>query len=821
MKPEKTKLLLSFLFVSLYSVGFETFLTRYFAVTNWAEYGYWIISIVMAGFAISGVLLSMFKGFFSKHSGTLLAVIPMLLAATSAAGMYLVSINQFNPLEVQHEMMWANQLGNILLYYLALLPAFILLGLFIGLVYVINYSDISRIYAVNLVGSAFGSVSILALMYCADLFSIMAFVLPLLLVPIVLSPLVKRGKSSAALIAAGIAIFALSELYFVKNNARVFPFYKMINTTMNTGDNRLIKTMSLPDGYYMIMESMLEFNNLDLSNNYENLGMGEPPRSLGVYKDGSRVSSLMQTLPTDYSYLNGALDALPYRLRSDPAVLLAGTNGGFRIAERRALGVKRLTALESDPTLFSLVKDVVVEHRLAADGYSFVNDSPYTYLPKHKELFDIIDISAEFLTSNGNNKYSFTSDAVRQYLAHLEKGGVLSISVNITEFPVYFTKLLETVRSGLDKSGPADPTQYIIVYRSNWTARILVSNEPFSSSDISTAVQFCNDCSFNASYYPGIDPSNVTIWNTLPPVSFTDMTSGDAGGEVDAVMDDAITVLGAANADFLKGNFFNLQPSSADRPSFFSVLRLSNLKNVLARRSVLPQEEIGFLVNIFIIVQAVVLALLVLLLPLIRIRPGAKATLRIPGIMLYFAALGLGFLFIEMALIERFSLFIGNPTASFAFVLTVMLIFSGLGSFISSRFTAKPLTGMGIGVAVIAASVVLYSLFLFPLVLSAGGAPFAVKALVMVLVIAPVSVGLGMPFPLGISALSENSEAMVPWAWAINGAFSIIATPLANIVTVSSGFNILFIVSIILYLSAWAVFHLFAARGGSGEKSAA
>ncbi|HEY1405229.1 MAG TPA: hypothetical protein VF857_01345, partial [Spirochaetota bacterium] len=199
-------------------------------------------------------------------------------------------------------------------------------------------------------------------------------------------------------------------------------------------------------------------------------------------------------------------------------------------------------------------------------------------------------------------------------------------------------------------------------------------------------------------------------------------------------------------------------------------------------------------------------AVIILVLPLVRIRSLAAQKRTIPKIMVYFAALGLGFLFIEMALIERFSLFLGNSTASFSIVLAGMLIFSGAGSYYSSRYMTRPGKGIFRAVTIIALSVICYIAFLFPIIESAAALPFIVKALIVLGAIAPVSFALGMPFPLGLSSLREHTGALLPWAWAINGEFSVISTPLANIISVSNGFTVLFVISIGLYALAFVAF---------------
>ena len=810
MIKQRSKLISAFFFVSLYSIAFETFLSRYFAVTNWAEYGYWVISIVMAGFAISGLVLSLFEKFFEKRSRILIALIPPLIVIFSAIGVYLVSINQFNPLEFQHEVMWKSQLGNIFLYYAALFPVFFLLGCYIGLVYVIHYRDISRIYAVNLIASAFGSVAILAVMYGINVFRLMGVVLPLMVIPLLFSLEGVSIPIRRAIFFTGLVLLVPCEIFFFTTDKMAFPFYKPITGPLNVENNVVVDSKSLPNGYFIVLDNMTEFDNIDLSNNYDLLKMGPPPRSYGIYRDGRRISSLMNSLPEDYSYLNGALDSFPYHIRPNAKTLLAGTNGGFRIAERQHMGVSSITALESESTLFSLIKKTALDKNgIVSNGtsFDFIKDNPYGFLSVGKKSFDIIDYSPEFLGTSDNNRYSYTVESIKLCVEKLNDGGIVSIPVSISEFTVHAIKMIETVKQALISAGVSDPSANVLVYRSNWTARILVSNKSFSQKDISALKKFCGDRSFDASFYKGIDPAKADIFNDLPAVSFDELTvSSQNEFASDAIMTDAIKVFGPSGESFIQNNFFNLNPATIDRPSFFSVLRLKNIAQVMKKRSILPQEEVGFLVNIFILVQALLLALVILVLPLIRIRSLGKEKKKIPSIMIYFACLGLGFLFIEMALIERFTLFLGNATASFSIVLAGMLIFSGTGSYFSSRYSEKPLKGVMIAVGLITVSVVFYILFLFPIIQSLADSYFAVKVILVLLIISPVSFALGMPFPMGLSSLRNHTGSLLPWAWAINGAFSVISTPLASIISVANGYTMLFAISIGLYLLAFAFF---------------
>ena len=130
--------LLPLFLISAASVGYETALTRYFAVAKWSEYGYWIISIAMAGLALSGVTVALVRAWLVRRQHTVRTIIPVALVAAAALGYHATTQNPFNPLQLQNPTTWLPQLGNIGLYYLYLLPFFFLVGLYISLAFVLN-----------------------------------------------------------------------------------------------------------------------------------------------------------------------------------------------------------------------------------------------------------------------------------------------------------------------------------------------------------------------------------------------------------------------------------------------------------------------------------------------------------------------------------------------------------------------------------------------------------------------------------------------------------------------------------------------------------
>ena len=314
--------------------------------------------------------------------------------------------------------------------------------------------------------------------------------------------------------------------------------------------------------------------------------------------------------------------------------------------------------------------------------------------------------------------------------------------------------------------------------------RLLLSLRPWRSADIATIRRWCDERSFDVSYYPGIDvaAAGATLYNDLPAVSFDGGDEAGRAGSDDAVADEALSVLRGLPTPSEAA--FSLAPATLDRPSYYNVLRLDHLSSILRRLEILPQPEVGQVVNLAVLAQAALVALLVLAVPLWageRLGVAAVAALRPVA---YFAALGLGFLMIELAAIERASLYLNDPTAAFALVLTAMLVCSGVGSLLAERVTPR---AIGVATACAALWCVAASELLMPAVLATIALPLWLRAILVVAVLAPVSVVLGMPFPLALGRLGAGP--MLPFAWAVNGAFSVVATPLANLLITQAGIH--------------------------------
>ena len=791
--------LIALFLVALGAVGYETALIRYFAVSKWSEYGYWVISIVMVGFALSGVVLAIYRDAFVRHADRLMTWLPAALVATAAGGFHLTTMNPFNPLQLQNPATWQGQIWHIAEYYLSLLPFFFLTGVFISLCFILQSRRIGLVYGFDLTGAALGAAGVLLAMHLVHPFGLV----PLLLVPLAASALFVAVRARGTAIVATLVVLAGAEAVLLFGGKAEINDFKAIYAPMNTPDAAVLAEIHSPRGVYTLLDNFTERVDTDISNNAAMMGVEGPPRSFGLYRDGNRIASLPRPEGVTAAHAGATLGAAPYELIPGAKVLLIGASGGFRIAEAKALKAAQIRVLEPEPVLGgALLRGLGPSPAAGVDPLVRLSDMSPLQVGTGG-AYDIIDVAPDFLDAAEANASAMTVEAIAGYLHVLAPGGIVSLPASIRDFPVYALRLLATVRAALVEVGITQPADHVVIYRSAWNVRILVSMAPWTEARVQAIREFADARSFDVSWYPGIDiaAARAGVFNDLPSVSL-DQGTVSVTSPNDAIADEAEAVLNGQDTPSRRG--FNLNPITLDRPFWYALPRLDQFGAILQRLEILPQPEVGVVVNVAVLAQATVIAIVVLMLPLI-----APSRLRTPvagmaRAVLFFPALGLGFLFIEICLIDKASLWLNDRTSGFAVVLTTMLLFSGLGSMVADRFRANPRGAMiGAGLVVVA-WVVAMMLLLDPLILATLDEPYAIKIVILVALLAPVSLALGMPFPLGLN--STGDTGYLPWAWGLNGAFSVVATPLANLIAREHGYSRVFLCALILYAVAILAF---------------
>lgn len=793
-----TARLLALFFACFASIGFEIALARFFALSSWSEYGYWVISIAMVGLAAGGTMAALALGLLVRLARPILVLLPALMMVAATVGWHATTIVPFNPLELQNRQLWGAQLANIAAYYAALFPFFFLVGLYISLVFVLHARQIGRVYAADLAGAGLGALAVLALMFVVPPFELVACLLPALALAAWLEAWMHPAWRRIAP-AILVVFLACQASVMLLNQARVNEF-KDIFAPLNTSDSKVLAEIRSPKGLYQVVDSFVERLDADLSNNAGRLGVKGLPRAFGLYRDGIRIAGLPREGQPDTAYFSATLDALSYQLRPGARALMFGGAGGFRVHEASAAGASSVDVVEPDMVLRRALIAGLDSAALpgAAGGRRVHSTSPLAVAALEREApFDVIDVTREFLAQSETNRVVLSVEALTALIGMLAPEGLLSLTVSIREFPVYAVQAMVAANAALRRAGVDEPARHVAVYRSAFNLRLLLSPSPMQPATLDAIRRFCAERSFDLVHLAGRDLAGVRIYNSLELVTFGSMDKPATGG-ADPLRLEAAAVLAGEASPF--HGFMKLRPTTLDRPFFTGVLPLARLGTIIERVELVPREELAWLVNLAVLLQAVVLGIAVAALPLF-VRGSLKhvAGRQFVSVLCYFGGLGVGFLVLEIYLIEKASHYLHDRTFAFGFVLAVMLVFAGAGSWLSQRLTAWPQRSVVLAVLGVLAWLGLAVAGLDPLLAATAGWPLVLRFLLLLLLIAPLAVALGMPMALGLGRFSGRNLAVLPWAWAINGAGSVIATPLANLLMVEFGYTVLLGLAFALY----------------------
>jgi hypothetical protein len=268
---------------------------------------------------------------------------------------------------------------------------------------------------------------------------------------------------------------------------------------------------------------------------------------------------------------------------------------------------------------------------------------------------------------------------------------------------------------------------------------------------------------------------------------------------------------------FARSYEFNVSPVTDNNPFFFFTLKTSQILNrTVANRAMDWKVNLGVFVLAMVLAISVLAILLFLVLPLALLGGGGGNTLR----LMYFVWVGLGYILVEVAFIQRFVLFLGHPTYALTVVIFLLLLSSGAGSLASRRWLVRP-RRIRVPLVVIAAAILAYVLILPPVLTALVGLPFVFKILISAAVLVPLGFVMGMPFPTGLRWLAQTSEeqgSAVEWAWAMNAASSVLGSVLAIVIAIHFGLSVTLTYGAAAYLLAFAFsstfeWHVAAIRG--------
>ncbi len=788
-------------------LAYEVLLTRLFSIVLWHHFAYMIISAAMLGYGASGTVLTLLKEKLAPHFGAVYVMAAATLAILMPVSFLLAQHVPFNPLEL----LWdQTQPFKLLTVYLLMMLPFFCGGLGIGLVMSHFGKQASRIYACDILGAGAGSLGVIVVLFLVPPHQVLSALttLALLAAAIAVVELKLRPKWLMGLF-IGLAVLAVVTLPGLPVHPSA---YKDLSQALNIAGARVVEERTSPLGQIAVVENtrvpLRHAPGMSLN------ATSEPPSQLGVFVDGDGPSALTKFDGNlePLAYLGHLTSALPYHVLATheikPRVLVLGAGAGSDVLQALFHGSTAIDAVELDSNVTGLVRQRFNDyagnlyarpgvHVYEAEARGFVNTGPQRYDLIQVALLDSFGTASAGLYGLSEN-YLYTVEALQAYLSRLTPGGMLAVTRWLTLPPRDTLKLFATAVAALEQSGVPNPSSRLAMIRGWKTVTLLVKNSSFTASEIAAIKEFSRTRAFDLGYYPGMGADEANRYNLLAQPYF---------------FEGAVALLGPQRQDFIDQYKFYIEPATDDRPHFFRFFKWNAAAELFALREQggMPLLDWGYPLLVATLVQAFVASVLLILAPLALSR--CRRTMPVAPVALYFFAIGLAFMFMEIAFIQKFVLFLAHPLYAVAVVLCAFLMFAAAGSWLAGNWQiARWQVANKVIIAVIALGAIsLLYLAILPHIFQAlTHLPDAAKIIISVALIAPLAMCMGVPFPTGMMRLASTAEEAIPWAWAINGFASVVGAVLATLLAIHLGFAAVIFLAVLIYAVACIALRKFA-----------
>jgi uncharacterized protein (DUF983 family) len=776
--------------VSAVVIGLELGLMRGLSFQLWSHFAAMVISVALLGFGASGTLLTLLRrGVAGRERGWLAG---LALAFSLSIPLAWWAVHRV-PLDVQFLAWRPSQAGNILLVQFLLFVPFLLAGAFVGVALMDRPERIAGHYAANLGGSGAGAVAAVPLMYVLGATPLLtalawaAFAAAALLVSW------RRRSGAAVVVAAGAALVLVTA--YLPMRIQMSP-YKMLAQARTWGGTTTLAHAEGPLGRIDVVAGPAIHFAPGLSLPYA----GQVPPHVLMITDGDQTSPVYDCKrPEEWAFLDYTTAAVAYHVRPGPRVCVIGAGGGADIGLALYHRSLRVIALEMNSQVIGLMTGPLADRGggvYRAPGVSVINQEARGYFASSGEKFDVIQLPAlDAFGAAGaglyasQESYLYTVEAFEAALDHLAPDGVLCVTRWARVPPREELRAFDTAAEALRRRG-LDPSRHLAMIRSWATVTVVAFVQPISAQQIEAVREFCRGRSFDLCWLPGLEAGDANRYHRL---------------EQPYYYEGCVGLLGPQRERFLADYAFDVAAATDAKPYFFHSFRWRSLPALAGQlRGTTPAFlEVGYLVMVAGLAQAVVLALVLILLPL---APGVGAIRGAAGkasVFVYFLLLGAGFMLLEMGFLQKLILYLAHPIYSAAAVIASFLIFSGLGSQLSGYWQVRrAIAWSAAGIVVVAG---LYVLGMDAWLRATQSQPVWVRFLVAGATIAPLAVLMGQMFPAGLRLVGGASPGLVPWAWAVNGFASVVATVAAPLVAMQVGLPRLALMAMACYATAGVV----------------
>ena len=757
----------------------ELTLTRVYSVTQGYHFAFLAVSLGLLGFGTSGTLLFLAPRLWRGGGRFLLASSAGLFSLTAVGSYWALDVIPFDAYLLVVE---PSMFAYLALFYLVPAVPFLFAGLALGGALSMAPGRAARLYGASLTGSGIGALlalggpaangpgDALAAVSLLGAAALLAFS-----VGAGVTRMAAAAAASMALAAAGLVLPQVVELEMSQYKTLPRVLDQVGSTLEWTGWNAF---------------SRVDFVSADALHQAPGLSFafsGALPRQSAMTSDGDNLTSLTASSPADAEFTAFLPGAVAYRLVESPRVLVIEPGGGLDVLTALHHGAREVVAVVGNPLEAELLRGRAAEAAgrvFESPQVTVVQTNPRTYLARHDDRFDVVVVSLRDafrpITAGAyslSENYLYTTEAFRDYVEHLVPNGVLVVTRWAQLPPSEEMRAAAGLIEAIEDGRRTDAGDSLAAIRTLQTLTVVAKNGVFSAGELQRIREFAESRRMDLAYLPDLRDEEANRFFVLEDASYLDGLTRLLDKE--------------RRGDYYDSRQFDVRPTSDDRPFFFHLFRWRQTPDVVARLGSewQPFGGAGYLVVVAFLAVAVASSTLLILGPLLLRRPDASGggVGAVPAWrpLVYFVGLGLAFLWIELPLMQRFILVLDHPTYSFGLVLFTLLVFSGVGSLLSPRLgRLRAWTAPALGCAAIA-----YAVGVGSAVEAILQLPFAARVFLAALLLAPLGLLMGMPFPVGVEALRRTRPDLIPWAWGANGYASVVGSIMATLLALSWGFS--------------------------------
>ncbi len=770
--PEKT-LLSGLALASFAALLLELALTRLFSVVLFYHFAFLAISVALLGLGAGGVCAYLMKTRLASTGTRLLAA--RLCMTNSVVVVFVLEIVLHG--RVSLHVSWGNFARLTVIYLAAAIP-FFLTGLLFAVVFARETRRIPRLYGADLCGGALACLAVV--------------------------PLLNWLGGPNVILSAGVAMAAAGMIWAELRPSRRTAALLTLALLALIGANytgRLIDVVYAKGTFRD--PAQVEFARWNALSRVEVDRQGQ---AKVVVIDADANTYIMNADVSRWhdtgweKDLMSAPPALANVLRPHGQFAIIGPGGGVDVLRAVANGSPSVTGIEINP----IIATTIMRQRYAdysqhlyqrPDVHIQVTDGR-SFLRSTKQQFDVVQMTlVDTWASTGAGAFAlsennlYTVEAFREYFDHLKPDGMIAITRWEFRHPREALRVVAVAMEALHRLGVANAARHFIIVSQGSLDEdgipvvVLAKKTPFTPEEEDAV-------STHLDNYPALEPLYLPSDHQRNP--FSDLiASNDPYG-------------------FARSYAYNTAPVTDNAPFFFFTLKLGQILGDKRLRSGIDWKvNLGVLVLLLVLVISVIAVMAFLILPLVL---RGRNTRHSAAPLLYFVAVGLAYIIVEIAFIQRFVLFLGHPTYALTVVIFLLMLSSGAGSLVSRLWLRR--THLGWVPLVLVIATLLVDVFFLPERLAAlVGMGFGYRLLVSGILLIPLGFVMGMPFPTGLRALatlpaSKSGDGQsahdnaVEWAWAMNAAASVLGSVLAMVIAIQFGLTVTLACGAAAYLLA-------------------